>query len=66
MTSSFGSFFVTRLTAGTTINPATIAMAPALIGESMKEKNRFRTVIPTPAANPAQTPALVTFFQYRP
>ena len=54
---------VTKLTNGTTINPATMAMAPALIGDAINLKNILATVIPTPQAKLAQTAALVTPLQ---
>ena len=46
--------------------PATIAIAPALIGEAMYPRNRLDTVMPIPHAKLAQTAARVTPFQYRP
>lgn len=54
------------LTAGTTTNPTTIAKAPALIGDAIYLKNILEMVIPMPVMKQAQTPALVTPFQYSP
>ena len=59
-------FGVNTLTTGTIISPATIATAPALIGDAMNLINIFATVIPTPHTKLAQTAAFVTPFQYRP
>ena len=59
-------FGETKLTIGTIISPATIANAPALIGDSMNLRNMFDTVSNTPLAKLAHTAALVTPFQYNP
>ena len=62
-TTSFFNFGVTRLTIGTTISPAIMEAAPALIGELKKLRNIFDTVIPTPTRKLVHTAALVTPFQ---
>ena len=54
---------VIRLTTGTIIKPAIIAMAPALIGEAINFRNMLDTVKSTPQIKLAQTAALVTPFQ---
>ena len=59
------STFVIRLTIGTTIRPAIIAHAPALIA-FVNLRNRLETVRPTPQMKLAHTAGFVTFFQYRP
>ena len=63
---SLESFGVIRLTTGTTISPATMAAAPALIEDSINGINMLTTVIPTPTMKLAHTPALVVPFQYSP
>ena len=59
-------FGVIRLTIGTIINPAIMAIAPALMGDAINLKNILATVSNTPHAKLAQTEAFVTPFQYRP
>ena len=56
---------MTRLTAGTTNSEATIAIAPAIVGEA-KCKTRFPPVIPMPVMMLAQTAAGVVPFQNSP
>ena len=48
------------------IRPATIAAAPALIGDLIHLKNIFKRVMPTPHAKLAQTEAFVIFLEYSP
>ena len=55
-----------KLTIGTMIIPAIIAIAPVLIGDAMNLKNMFDTVINMPLAKLVQTAAFVTPFQYNP
>ena len=58
------SLGVIRLTIGTMIRPAIIAMAPALMGEAINLRNMLDTVKNTPQIKLAQTAAFVTPFQY--
>lgn len=56
------SFGVKRLTRGTTIREASIARAPAVIGD-VNFRNIFASVMPMPMMKLAHTEIFVVFFQ---
>ena len=64
-------FFVNRLTIGTKISPASMAIAPALMGDcssggNQVENSMLATMSSDPKAKLTQQAVRVVFFQYRP
>ena len=62
-TFSWESLGVMRLTKGTITRPASIVIAPALMGDAMNLNSMFATVKPTPKMKHTHTESFVVFFQ---